>query len=319
MVTVIDPEPRETVHDPACGTGGFLLAAWEHMRKKPLARNAEIYTAMRSRFSGVDIVPEVVRLCTMNLYLHDIAGRESPVEARDALLGDGGKTYDVILTNPPFGKKQSYRIVRDDGEIDTEREDYDRQDFFVTTSNKQLNFLQHIMTVLAENGRAAVVMPDNAVRGRRRRDDPPPVIAQFRFPHASAIADRHFLQAGRQGERFVLRQEAGLGRAEHEGIVDLRSAYEPALHVEERPMTRADLDDFVACYNRGGGTSAPRPNGSGVSRMPSSWPATRSISTSSGSRTMRSTTPTCCRRPTRSPPRSSRTLKLRSNAFARSR
>jgi type I restriction enzyme M protein len=68
-----------------------------------------------------------------------------------------------VLTNPPFGKKQSYRIVRDDGEIDTEREDYDRQDFFVTTSNKQLNFLQHIMTVLAENGRAAVVMPDNVL------------------------------------------------------------------------------------------------------------------------------------------------------------
>jgi len=88
LVTVIDPEPRETVHDPACGTGGFLLAAWEFMRKKPLARNAEVYAAMRSRFSGVDIVPEVVRLCAMNLYLHDIAGRESPVEARDALLGD---------------------------------------------------------------------------------------------------------------------------------------------------------------------------------------------------------------------------------------
>ncbi len=169
IVTVVDPEPRETVHDPACGTGGFLLAAWEQMRKKPLARNAEIYTAMRSRFSGIDIVPEVVWLCAMNLYLHDIAGRESPIEARDALLGAGGQTFDLILTNPPFGKKQSYRIVRDDGDPrtgirgDTEREDYDRQDFFVTTSNKQLNFLQHIMTVLAENGRAAVVMPDNVL------------------------------------------------------------------------------------------------------------------------------------------------------------
>jgi len=164
MVSVVSPEPRETIHDPACGTGGFLLAAaWEQMRKKPLARNSEVYTAMRSRFSGIDIVPEVVRLCAMNLYLHDIAGRESPTEARDALLGDGRRTYDVILTNPPFGKKLSYRIVRDDGEIDTEREDYECQDFFVTTSNKQLNFQQHIMTVLAENGRAAVAMPDNVL------------------------------------------------------------------------------------------------------------------------------------------------------------
>src|ERR1700730_7318462 len=99
----------------------------------------------------------------MNLYLHDIAGGESPIEARDALLGAGGQTFDVILTHPPFGKKHSDRTARDDGEIDTEREAYDRQDFFVTTSNKQLNFLQHIMTVLAENGRAAVVMPDNVL------------------------------------------------------------------------------------------------------------------------------------------------------------
>ena len=100
MVTVVDPsrERRFTTLPPA--PGGFLLAAWEHMRKKPLARNAEVYTAMRSRFSGVDIVPEVVRLCAMNLYLHDIAGRDSPVEARNALLGDGGKTYDVVLINP---------------------------------------------------------------------------------------------------------------------------------------------------------------------------------------------------------------------------
>src|SRR5260370_3443574 len=65
MVTIVDPEPRETVHDPACGTGGFLLAAWEHMRKKPMAANAEVYTAMRARFSGIDIVPEVVPLCPM--------------------------------------------------------------------------------------------------------------------------------------------------------------------------------------------------------------------------------------------------------------
>jgi type I restriction enzyme M protein len=112
MVSVVDPEPKRRSITPP--------AAPEHMRKKPLARNAEIYTAMRSRFSGIDIVPEVARLCAMNLCLHDIAGRESPIEARDALLGDGEKTYDVVLTNPPFGKKQSYRIVRDDDEIAAE-------------------------------------------------------------------------------------------------------------------------------------------------------------------------------------------------------
>jgi type I restriction enzyme M protein len=159
-----DPSRRKRFTTPPAAPCGFLAADWDHMRTKPLARNADVYSVMRSRFSGIDIMPEVVRLCAMNLYLHDMTGRDSPVEAREAgLLGDDGKTYDVVLTNPPFGKKRSYRIVRDDGGIDTEREDYDRQDFFVTTSKKELNFLQHIMTVLAENGRAAVVMPDNVL------------------------------------------------------------------------------------------------------------------------------------------------------------
>jgi type I restriction enzyme M protein len=252
MVTVVDPEPRETIHDPACGTGGFLLAAWEHMRKKPLARNAEVYTAMRSRFSGIDIVPEVVRLCAMNLYLHDIAGRESPVEARDALLGDGGKTYDVVLTNPPFGKKQSYRIVRDDGEIDTEREDYDRQDFFVTTSNKQLNFLQHIMTVLAENGRAAVVMPDNVLfeggagETIRRR-----LLHNFDFHTLLRLPTGIFYKQGVKANVlfFEKKRVSAEANTKELWIYDLRTNQRFTL--KERPMTRADLDDFVACYQSG--------------------------------------------------------------------
>jgi type I restriction enzyme M protein len=252
MVTVIDPEPRETIHDPACGTGGFLLAAWEHMRKKPLARNAEVYTAMRLRFSGIDIVPEVVRLCAMNLYLHDIAGRESPVDARDALLGDGGKTYDVILTNPPFGKKQSYRIVRDDGEIDTEREDYDRQDFFVTISNKQLNFLQHIMTVLAENSRAAVVMPDNVLfeggagETIRRR-----LLHNFDFHTLLRLPTGIFYKQGVKANVlfFDKKRISAEPNTKDLWIYDLRTNQRFTL--KERPMTRADLDDFVASYKSG--------------------------------------------------------------------
>jgi type I restriction enzyme M protein len=249
MVTVVDPEPRETIHDPACGTGGFLLAAWEHMRKKPLARTAEIYTAMRQRFSGIDIVPDVVRVCAMNHYLHDIAGRESPVEARDALLGDGGKTYNVVLTNPPFGKKQSYRIVRDDGEIDTEREDYDRQDFFVTTSNKQLNFLQHIMTVLAENGRAAVVMPDNVLfeggagETIRRR-----LLHNFDFHTLVRLPTGIFYKQGVKANVLFLdkKRVSAEPNTKELWIYDLRTNQRFTL--KERPMTRADLDDFVACY-----------------------------------------------------------------------
>ncbi|MGH7077073.1 MAG: HsdM family class I SAM-dependent methyltransferase [Acetobacteraceae bacterium] len=163
MVEVVDPQPQQSVHDPTCGTGGFLLAAWEHMKRNPRAADKATYSALRKKFSGIDIVPEVVRLAAMNLHLHGITGTESIVEARDALLGAGGQSFDFVLTNPPFGRKQSYRIVRDDGEIETERDDYDRADFFVTTSNKQLNFLQHIMTILAPEGRAGVVMPDNVL------------------------------------------------------------------------------------------------------------------------------------------------------------
>ena len=163
MVEVVDPDPTQTVHDPACGTAGFLLGAWAHMKNNPRARDKAVYSALKNKFSGVDIVPEVVRLAAMNLYLHGITGVDSIVEAKDALLGAGGRSYEVVLTNPPFGKKQSYRIVRDDGEIESERDDYDRSDFFVTTSNKQLNFLQHIMTVLAPEGEAAVVLPDNVL------------------------------------------------------------------------------------------------------------------------------------------------------------
>jgi type I restriction enzyme M protein len=250
MVTVVNPDPHQTVHDPACGTGGFLLSAWEHMRQSPLARNADVYQAMRAKFSGVDIVPEVVRLCAMNLYLHDIASGKSPVQAKDALLGAGGDTFDVILTNPPFGKKQSYRIVRDDGEIDTEREDYDRQDFFVTTSNKQLNFLQHIMTVLAENGRAGVVLPDNVLfeggagETIRRR-----LLQNFDFHTLLRLPTGIFYKQGVKANVLFFDKKAVSEKANTKElwIYDLRTNQRFTL--KERPMLRTDLDDFVICYS----------------------------------------------------------------------
>jgi type I restriction enzyme M protein len=81
----------------------------------------------------------------------------------DALAGDGGDRFKVVLTNPPFGKKSSYKVVGEDGTVTTERENYEREDFKFTTSNKQFNFLQHIMTILEANGRAGVVLPDNVL------------------------------------------------------------------------------------------------------------------------------------------------------------
>ncbi len=164
IVEVVAPEPGDTVHDPAVGTGGFLLSAYEHMRGKPGARDKRAARALReTALSGTDIVSEVVRLCAMNLYLHGIGGAASPVAQKDALLDRGAASYRIILTNPPFGKRQSFRIVREDGGLDSERQDYVRDDFSVTTGNKQLNFLQHIMSILEVGGSAAVVMPDNVL------------------------------------------------------------------------------------------------------------------------------------------------------------
>ena len=252
MVAVVDPKPHQAVHDPACGTAGFLLAAWEHMKKHPRARDRAVYSALKNKFSGVDIVPEVVRLAAMNLYLHGITGVDSIVEAKDALHGAGGRTYDVVLTNPPFGKKQSYRIVRDDGEIDSEREDYDRSDFFVTTSNKQLNFLQHIMTVLAPTGEAAVVLPDNVLfeggagETIRRR-----LLRNFDFHTLLRLPTGIFYKQGvKANVLFFDKRPPSAETATRElWIYDLRTNQRFTL--KERPMARADLDDFVACYRAG--------------------------------------------------------------------
>lgn len=255
MVTVVDPKPHMTVHDPACGTGGFLLAAWEHMKDSkrfPQVKDRRVYQELRNKFSGADIVHEVVRLAAMNLYLHGITGVDSIVEPKDALLGAGGKSYDVILTNPPFGKKQSYRIVRDDGEIDSEREDYDRQDFFVTTSNKQLNFLQHIMTVLASNGEAAVVLPDNVLfeggagETIRRR-----LLQNFDFHTLLRLPTGIFYKQGvKANVLFFDKKPPSETAATRElWIYDLRTNQRFTL--KERPMVRADLDDFVSCYRSG--------------------------------------------------------------------
>jgi type I restriction enzyme M protein len=252
MVQVVDPKPNQTVHDPACGTAGFLLAAWEHMKQHPRARDRGVYSALKNNFSGVDIVPEVVRLAAMNLYLHGITGVDSIVEAKDALLGAGGKTYDVILTNPPFGKKQSYRIVRDDGEIDSEREDYDRQDFFVTTSNKQLNFLQHIMTVLAPNGEAAIVLPDNVLfeggagETIRRR-----LLKNFDFHTLLRLPTGIFYKQGVKANVlfFDKKPPSDTAATKDLWIYDLRTNQRFTL--KERPMVRADLHDFIACYQSG--------------------------------------------------------------------
>jgi type I restriction enzyme M protein len=163
MVEVMRPEPGMRICDPACGTGGFLLAAHEFLvNHYPLDKDQKNFLRYHA-FRGKDIVDGVVRLCVMNLYLHGIGGEESPIEVGDALVSDPGDRFEMVLTNPPFGKKSSVTIVNSEGKADRDALIYEREDFWATTSNKQLNFLQHVKTLLKMHGRAAIVVPDNVL------------------------------------------------------------------------------------------------------------------------------------------------------------
>jgi type I restriction enzyme M protein len=258
MVTVLAPRIGETVHDPACGTGGFLLSAYEYMKEHggAAARDRSAQRRLReATFSGVDIVDEVVRLAAMNLYLHGIGNGASPIRAGDALAVEPSDSYDVILTNPPFGKKSSYRVVGEDGEMDTEREDYERSDFKFTTGNKQLNFMQHIMTVMSANGRAGVVLPDNVLfeagsagEGIRRR-----LLEQFDFHTLLRLPTGIFYKPGVKANVlfFDKRPPRADGRPNTKAlwIYDLRTNQHFTL--KKNPLSTADLQDFVACW-RGG-------------------------------------------------------------------
>lgn len=165
MVDCIAPKPDEYVCDPACGTGGFLFTAYSHViAHHPNLTREQKQHLRETAFCGVELVQATARVCAMNLLLHGIGSETSvPVQVADALAGDPGERYDVVLANPPFGKKSSTLIVGEDGRTTSEKEIIERDDFWATTSNKQLNFVQHIKTLLDIHGRAAVVVPDNVL------------------------------------------------------------------------------------------------------------------------------------------------------------
>lgn len=252
MVDVTRPRMGEGVCDPACGTGGFLLAAYEYMKGQSRDR-VQLQKLREKTFFGTDIVDEVVRLCAMNLYLHGIGGAAqfSPVQQADALAVKPERECDIILTNPPFGKKSSYRIVGEDGAVETERETYERDDFRFTTSNKQFNFLQHIMSTLKVEGRAAVVLPDNVLfeagaagEGLRRR-----LLEAFDFHTLLRLPTGIFYKPGVKANVlfFDKKPASKTTWTKDLWVYDLRTNKHFTL--KERPLSRADLDDFVTCYN----------------------------------------------------------------------
>ncbi|MCP4428774.1 MAG: SAM-dependent DNA methyltransferase, partial [Chloroflexi bacterium] len=165
MVACVQPEPSKTIGDPACGTGGFFLAAYDYLVANYALDKGQKSFLKHNTFSGNEIVSNTRRLCLMNMFLHNIGEIDgaSPVSSQDSLVADDGRRFDYVLANPPFGKKSSMSFTTAEGEQAKSDLTYNRQDFWTSTSNKQLNFVQHIRTILKSTGKAAVVVPDNVL------------------------------------------------------------------------------------------------------------------------------------------------------------
>jgi type I restriction enzyme M protein len=254
IVDCVRPQPGEVVADPACGTGGFLLAAHEYVKSHfELDRDQKRHLRFAA-LRGTELVPNVARLCGMNLYLHSIGpdgadAHEPPIRTDDALRDEPGSHADVVVTNPPFGKKSSITIVNEDGETDRQTLTYNRPDFWTTTSNKQLNFVQHVKSLLKVHGRAAVVVPDNVLfeggageTVRRNLLQECEVHTLLRLPTGISYAQ------GVKANVLFFDRKPGAEQAwtKTVWVYDLRTNKHFTLKTKR--MTRADLDEFVECY-----------------------------------------------------------------------
>ena len=256
IVDVIDPTVDDVVVDPACGTGGFLLVAHEHA-----SRGAERMTPtqrehLRDDFAtGYELVDGTARLAAMNLLLHGMgtADGESLIEVRDSLVTDPGGRWSVVLSNPPFGRKSSVTMIGADGKATRDDREIERQDFVATTSNKQLNFVQHIMTILDTDGRAAIVLPDNVLfEGgagetiRRKLLDDFDLHTMLRLPPGIFYA-----QGVKANVLFFDKKVArpGVPWTEKLWVYDLRTNKHFTL--KQNPLRRSDLDEFVDGFKPG--------------------------------------------------------------------
>jgi type I restriction enzyme M protein len=253
LVDVMRPAPGQTICDPACGTGGFLLAAHDHIARQHGPLDRDQWEHLRHKaLHGWEIVDNTARLCVMNLYLHGIGvnGNTSPIHVADSLAADPGSRFDLVLTNPPFGKKSSVTFVNEEGEARRESQVIERGDFSASTSNKQLNFVQHIKTILAMQGRAAVVVPDNVLfeggageTVRRRLLHDCDVHTLLRLPTGIFYA-----QGVKANVLFFDRKPASeTPWTKTLWIYDLRTNLNFTL--KQNPLQRSDLDDFVTCFN----------------------------------------------------------------------
>lgn len=250
IVGVMQPKAGMKIHDPACGTGGFLLSAFNYIIKHQKLNKDQIQDLQHKTFTGNEIVPLAARLCVMNLYLHGMNGEETPISLDDSLKKNPGAVYDMILTNPPFGKKSSEKIITEEGKASIKSLTVLRDDFWAQTSNKQLNFLQHVRSILKINGKASIVLPDNVLfEGgagetiRKKLLQTCDLHTILRLPTGIFYA-----QGVKANVLFFDKKEAGKDFAtKRVWIYDLRTNMHFTL--KENTLKEEDLKEFIKCYN----------------------------------------------------------------------
>ena len=242
----------KTIADPACGTGGFFLAAYDYLiANNKLDKDQNKFLKLQT-FSGNEIVAGTRRLALMNLFLHNIGDIDSDnfISPADALIAASPTTYDYILANPPFGKKSSQTFTNEEGEQEKDDLTYNRQDFWATTSNKQLNFVQHIRTMLKTTGLAAVVVPDNVLfeggageTVRKKLLETTDLHTIIRLPTGIFYA-----QGVKANVIFFDNKPASKDSWTKEiWVYDYRTNIHHTL--KKNPLKLDDLKDFITCYN----------------------------------------------------------------------
>jgi len=252
MVECVQPIPKKTIADPACGTGGFFLAAYDYLVENNKLDKEQNQFLKLNTFFGNEIVAGTRRLALMNLFLHNIGDIDSDnfISPNDALISASKKTYDYILANPPFGKKSSQTFTNDAGEQEKEDLTYNRQDFWATTSNKQLNFVQHIRTMLKTTGVAAVVVPDNVLfeggageTVRKKLLETTDLHTILRLPTGVFYA-----QGVKANVLFFDNKPASKDPWTKEiWVYDYRTNIHHTL--KKKPLKLENLKDFINCYN----------------------------------------------------------------------
>lgn len=263
IVRCMRPEPMKTIADPCCGSGGFLLAVNDFISDPDnyqLDREAKTFLKNEA-FHGNEIVVNTFKLCLMNLYLHNIGdiyekkdkipagGSNLPVTRGDALLADSGLRVDYVLTNPPFGKKSSMTFTNEEGEQEEEDLTYNRNDFWTTTSNKQLNFIQHINTMLKSTGKAAVVLPDNVLfEGGAGEIIRKKLLQTCDLHTVLRLPTGIFYKPGVKANVLFFDKKPASPEMQTKEVwfYDLRTNMHFTL--KQHPMTDNDLEEFISCY-----------------------------------------------------------------------